>query len=215
MPSGSASSLTPQQLAHRALDALDPTTRVQVTRHATVADRSVYELVLTPRSATRIASVHIAVDGRTKMPLAVQVYARGQSAPAIDAAFTSISYGVPAARNFSFTPPPDAHVRTVHAKRHRAAAPAAGSAGTNALRPTNVHVTGTGWSRVVRASVSASAVRKAENSSQLQALTPVSGTWGKGRLLDSSLLSVLVTSDGRVFAGAVDPQVLYAAAGSR
>jgi hypothetical protein len=46
----------------------------------------------------------------------------------------------------------------------------------------------------------------------LNALTPVSGTWGSGRLLDSKLLSVLVTNDGRVFAGAVDPSALYAAA---
>jgi hypothetical protein len=47
------------------------------------------------------------------------------------------------------------------------------------------------------------------------ALTPVSGAWGKGRLLESPLVSVLVTADGRVFAGAVAPDTLYAAAGSR
>jgi hypothetical protein len=46
-------------------------------------------------------------------------------------------------------------------------------------------------------------------------LTPVSGAWGKGRLLESSLLSVLVTDDGRLLAGAVAPDQLYAAAGSR
>ena len=46
----------------------------------------------------------------------------------------------------------------------------------------------------------------------LNALTPVSGPWGSGRLLDSKLLSILITNDGRVFAGAVDPSALYAAA---
>jgi hypothetical protein len=40
----------------------------------------------------------------------------------------------------------------------------------------------------------------------------VSGYWGKGRLLDSELVCVLVTSDGRVFAGPVDATTLYAAA---
>lgn len=40
----------------------------------------------------------------------------------------------------------------------------------------------------------------------------VHGSWGSGRLLQTSLLSVLITSDGKVFAGAVTPSVLYAAA---
>jgi outer membrane lipoprotein-sorting protein len=48
----------------------------------------------------------------------------------------------------------------------------------------------------------------------LQASTPVHGSWGSGRLLQSALLSVLVTSNGRVLAGAVTPSVLYADAAS-
>ena len=44
----------------------------------------------------------------------------------------------------------------------------------------------------------------------LRAATPVHGVWGSGRLLRSSLLSVLFTSQGTVLAGAVTPAVLYA-----
>jgi hypothetical protein len=44
----------------------------------------------------------------------------------------------------------------------------------------------------------------------LRAARPVHGSWGSGRLLTTSLLSVLVTSDGRVLAGAVTPDTLYA-----
>jgi hypothetical protein len=44
----------------------------------------------------------------------------------------------------------------------------------------------------------------------LKAATPVHGAWGSGRLLRSSLLSVLFTSQGTVLAGAVTPAVLYA-----
>ena len=44
----------------------------------------------------------------------------------------------------------------------------------------------------------------------LRAARPVHGSWGSGRLLTTSLLSVLVTSDGRVLAGAVTPATLYA-----
>jgi hypothetical protein len=48
----------------------------------------------------------------------------------------------------------------------------------------------------------------------LQASTPVKGNWGSGRLLQSALLTVLVTSKGQVLAGAVTPSVLYADAAS-
>ena len=40
----------------------------------------------------------------------------------------------------------------------------------------------------------------------------MSGAWGSGRLLQTSLVSVLITDGGRVFVGAVQPSVLYAAA---
>ncbi len=41
----------------------------------------------------------------------------------------------------------------------------------------------------------------------------MSGAWGSGRLLRTSLVSVLITDSGRTFVGAVQPSVLYAAAG--
>ena len=44
----------------------------------------------------------------------------------------------------------------------------------------------------------------------MSASTPVHGSWGSGRLLRTSLLSVLMLSDGRVLVGAVVPSVLYA-----
>jgi hypothetical protein len=46
----------------------------------------------------------------------------------------------------------------------------------------------------------------------LQSATRVSGPWGSGRLLRTSLLSVLITSHGRILIGAVTPDVLYQAA---
>jgi outer membrane lipoprotein-sorting protein len=45
----------------------------------------------------------------------------------------------------------------------------------------------------------------------LKAARPVHGPWGSGRLLRTSLVSVLFTSKGQVLLGAVDPSVLYAA----
>ena len=46
----------------------------------------------------------------------------------------------------------------------------------------------------------------------LAAATPVHGAWGSGRLLRTSLVSVLITDQGHAFVGAVQPSVLYAAA---
>ena len=53
--------------------------------------------------------MHIAVDGATKVPLGVQVFARGRATPAVDVAFTRIRFARPGRRNFAFTPPPGAH----------------------------------------------------------------------------------------------------------
>ena len=44
----------------------------------------------------------------------------------------------------------------------------------------------------------------------LLASTPVHGNWGSGRLLQTKLVSVLITSKGQILVGAVTPAVLYA-----
>jgi hypothetical protein len=200
-------SVTPSGVARAALAALDPTTKVTVDRHTEVADRAAYELILTPReSATRIGSVHIAVDGQTKIPLGVQVYARGASTPAIDVSFTSIRFTQPPDNYFTFSPPSGAKVTQLHLSQHLQL----GSAGAAARR---VAVTGSGWSRV--ASYKSGTKLKLAKSGLADVLTPVSGSWGKGGLIDSSLLSVLVTNSGQIYAGAVDPSALYAAAGAK
>jgi hypothetical protein len=48
--------------------------------------------------------------------------------------------------------------------------------------------------------------------SLLGAAKPVSGSWGSGTLLTTSLFSVLMTN-GEVYIGAVEPSVLEAAVG--
>ena len=205
-----AESLTPQQVATQFLSAIDPSTRVSLGPNRTIADRSAYDLVLTPREAsTRIGSVHIAVDGATKAALGVQVYARGAASPAIDVAFSDISFKAPPQGYFSFVPPPGAtvHSGTEHSGTEHSGSPDQAASPTHAA-PTTV---GTGWSTVVEYTTTPAQVQKMAGSA-LSALTPVQGAWGHGQLLDSALVSALITSDGRIFAGAVDPQALYAAA---
>ncbi|MEP6598425.1 MAG: hypothetical protein ABJB98_03135 [Actinomycetota bacterium] len=198
--------LTPDQLAKQALAAIGPTTVVTTDANRRVADRSAYELVLTPRdTSSRIGSVKIAIDGEKKIPMGVRIYARGDTAsPALDVSFTRISFSVPDNDNFAWTPPKGAIVNRENPSAARPTAP----------RP-DVHAAvqtfGTGWTTILQTRITPNP--KDENNTQvLGALRAVSGTWGSGRLFESKLLTGLITDDGRVFVGAVDPQVLYAAA---
>jgi outer membrane lipoprotein-sorting protein len=197
--------LTPQQIADRAIKAITPTTQVTVDSNRRVADRSAYGLILTPRdTASLVGSVRIAVDGKTKVPLGVQVFARGNSAPAIDVSYSHVTFKTPAADNFKFTPPSGATVKQGSAPDHPAEPTARTAPGT-------ATTIGSGWTAIIEYRTSTDQIAKLAGP-MLGQLKAVHGAWGNGRLLTSALLSVLVTDDGRVFGGAVHASALYAAA---
>ena len=207
-PMGAATDMTPLALARAFLGALQPTTQVSIDRKHEVADRSAYDLVLTPRDpGTKIGQVRIAVDGRTKVPLGVQVLARGARSASVDVSFTKIVFGRQSDHSFRFTPPGDAHVEQVKA-------PPENPGGRTHPAP-RVSTTGRGWSRVLDLRPGVKTIATLRRGPLLSSLQPVSGSWGHGYLLDSDLLSALVTSDGRVLVGAVPPSALYAAAGQK
>jgi outer membrane lipoprotein-sorting protein len=216
-------SITPDTVAAKVLAALDPTTKVVVDRTATVAGRPVYQLVITPlQTGSLVSSVRIAIDGETSMPLGVQVYAVGQDTPALETEFTSITFATPEASVFAFSAPAGATV-TEHVPAKTGSAPSTPSSSAAATqKPT---VIGTGWTTVVEAaglpslvdglpqgSGSAASQSTAALDLLLRAATPVSGSYGSGRVIETSLLTVLLLDDGRVFAGAVTPAVLEQAA---
>jgi hypothetical protein len=312
------------------LAAAGRSTVITVGQNVTVAGRSAYQLVIKPKTdKSLIGRIDIAIDAARHIPVRLEVFARGAAQPAVQIGYTSLSFGRPAASNFSFTPPPGAKVRTIKASALLpSAAPAEVASGLTTLpagsqaNPTvgwlvvpgvpsthrlpvmygvgekeqlppatvrkvlhrmlklHVHfsfkspqqlpatvrsqlqrlgvlgavaqsqpavasqVVGSGWLAVLRtAPVSAlvpliqqlhgrqaitSAYMSTGPSSNsalgaapagpdmalLRALvevaTPVHGSWGSGRLLRTSLVSVLFTSNGRVLIGAVTPSVLYA-----
>jgi outer membrane lipoprotein-sorting protein len=103
---------TPEALASRLLAKVDGSTAVTVGPDVEVAGRTAYNLVLEPRTqGTLLGKAAIAVDGKTGMPLRVSVTARGQSEPAFQVGFTSLSLEVPDDSLFSFVPPPGATVK--------------------------------------------------------------------------------------------------------
>lgn len=200
-----AEALTPRALAEGALGALDADTELTMADDVIVAGRSAYELVVTPHAArSKIGSVRLALDGATKVPLAVEVYPKNSSEPAIDVAFTSIRFGAPAERNFRFVPPPNSTVSESVAR---------GAAG-DAAAPLPL-MGGAGWSAVYRLPSVKRVTTRAQVATEFHTMAAVSGRWGNGRLLESDLLSVLVTNEGRVYAGAVQPRALYAAAAGK
>ena len=207
--------LSPAQLADRAIQAITPSTDVTVTSTASVAGRAVYELELTPKtgSATLVSHVVLSVDAKTGLPLRVVVDARGQKADAFSVGFSSIDFSTPAASLFRFTPPKGASVTT---HRAPAASPAKKPhAAPNASAHPKPTVTGSGWDTIVELPAGATATKgtsptpSAAPSKLLDELTTaVPG----GRALQTSLLSVLLLDDGRVLVGSVPIASLESAA---
>jgi outer membrane lipoprotein-sorting protein len=223
--------LTPQQAANQVLAAVGKTTTVSTQTNVTVAGEAAYQLVLAPKdSRSTIGSIQIAIDGKTGVPLRVQVFAKGATTPAFGVGYTNISYVAPAAANLAFSPPPGAKVTTEGADSGHAAAGAAGP------DESGMGSYGSGWLTVAELpqsdllpSGTASGASQAQPSSPsgggmlggstqevlnaiLGSAKPVSGAWGSGQLLHTSLLNVLITG-GEVYVGAVEPSVLYSAVG--
>lgn len=344
---------SPLAAARQALAHVGPSTSVRLGPNVTVAGRAAYQISISPRtSGSLVSQILIAIDATRHIPLRVEVIARDSSSPAFEVGYTALAFGPPAMSNFSFAPPPGAHVKTVTipagglennvglgtlglgvlgpaglsglgsqsavsrpakyiACAKKTALCVLGTGGVNpggpdspappaiqkaALKQIEARlpegmpkaqraaaikaleqnvidmyasqdngvgagspkVLGHDWTSVFATPANpevAAAVRQlltsahqgqapsvggvfSGSSSQaaavpgswagpvpvgpdlavlqalLEASTPVHGSWGSGRLVQSALLSVLVTSKGQVLAGAVTPSVLYADAAS-
>jgi outer membrane lipoprotein-sorting protein len=228
--------LTPQQAASQALKAVGPSTLVRVDRNVTVAGQPAYQLVLSPKSrGSLIGRIAIAIDATRNVPLRVQVFARGAASPAFQVGYTSISFVKPAAANFSFSTPPGAKVKVISphsssgkmpAKSQQASGepqvigkdwlsvavlPASGLAGLMGAGSAS-SVAGSAAQSAAGGSGGGSGEDAAVAAALLKSATPVHGAWGSGKLLHTSLVSVLMTSNGHVLVGAVTPAVLESAA---
>ncbi|MGN6326732.1 LolA family protein [Pseudolysinimonas sp.] len=198
---------TPSDLAKRLLAAVQKSSTVTVTTGSSVAGRSVDRLVLTPKTdQTLVAKVVVSVDRATGVPLKLAVDARGQSADAVSVGFTDVSFSKPSASLFSFTPPKGAKVTTkdLSSARH-GMKPDHLSNDAAAPRPT---VSGSGWASVVTLPSAKLPSSVTGNALFGELTTSVPG----GRALQTSLVTVLFTDDGRVLAGAVPVSTLQAAA---
>jgi hypothetical protein len=173
-------------------------------------------LTLTPKTkGSLVGSVGLAVDGQTGFPLAVTVNAARQSNPAFEIAFNSISFKATDTSLFAFAPPVGATVKEMTRpssgiERHNPPTPSATEIAAASAEYEKLKTEG--WAAVVevpQSQIPSSqlAALKA-NSYYLNLTKKVSG----GRVLSTSLFQILLTNDGRIFAGAVTTQKLLDAA---
>lgn len=198
---------TPAEAIDELLDRLTPSTEVSTSGTGYVAGRAVYQLLLEPKdSASLVGQVRVSIDAEHFLPLGVRVLDR-QGADAMSLVATAVDFAVPDASVFAFTPPPGTEVTELDTDRTpRKPAKVTKPEGD---RPT---ISGTGWTTVAvieleeRSNATDPAMRVL-----LDSLPAVSGSWGSGRLLSTSLVNVVLTDDGRVAIGAVTEDRLYAA----
>lgn len=197
----------PSELAKELLDRADPSTTISVGTDRTVAGRSAYSLVLTPKSSsTLVESISIDVDSQTGLPLEVTVLAKGQKSPALQVGFSAVEFSTPDASIFTFTPPVGATVVEQKLPQESATGEKKSLSSLVDDIPT---ITGTGWSSIAGFAATSVPKELSDNALLAQIATKVTG----GRALSTSLVNVFIATDGRVFVGSVPVAELQLAAG--
>lgn len=199
---------TPQDLANRLVQNVGKDSTLTVSK-GSVASRAVWRLTVTPKTSdTLVGKAVLSVDTKTGVPLAAQLDARGPKSAAAAVTFTSVDFGTPGASNFRFTPPKGAKVTQKTVPTH--------SAHPDHRVPGSFEgptVIGSGWTSIAAVPAGAlGAGLSGLTGDQSHLLNELTQSVDGGRGLQTSLFSVLITDDGRLFAGAVPLTALESAA---
>ncbi len=208
---------SPAAVAEYFLNQAGKDTVFTVGKDAKIAGRGVYQITGAPRnSGSLVAAVTISVDAATGLPLAVVVKAVGQTTPAFEVAFESISFAKPDASNFNFVAPAGSTVEKIPAPTRDAVEKlVAGKAPTAAdearAKAEAEKLIAQGWSAVAEIPaqmIPAQLAQLQQNKLFAELTKPVPG----GRIFSTTLINVLIKDDGRIFAGSVTQQRLLEAA---
>lgn len=208
----------PAAAAAELVTAMQADSTVTVDGTARVAERPVYQLVLTPKPTERtlLREIRVSVDSELRIPLQVEVLANGQADPAVRIGFTEFSAAQQDPNLFAFTPPAGATVseKKVDEELH-------GNDFEEWMAQADMKTVGRGWDIVATGKVPADALKNAEEMSgasdqDLFALLEtvgkkVTGEFGTGYVITTNVGTALITEDGRVAVGAVPQQVLIEA----
>ncbi|MEV6756169.1 DUF2092 domain-containing protein [Streptomyces sp. NPDC051214] len=217
---------TPKELAEEALKSVYDTTSVKVDGTAQVAGRDAYRLVIKPKqSGSTIGQITVAVDSETGTPLKFTLTPSGGGSAVVDAGFTKVDFGKPAASTFDFTPPKGAKVTEgddAEAEKHGFEGGGKEFKGDKGMEGLDgLNVIGKGWSSIAELELpggqglptGASGDVPPDAQNFLDSLgDKVSGDFGSGTVFKTRLINALITEDGKVYAGAVTKDALVKAA---
>ncbi|MCX0245406.1 LolA family protein [Streptomyces drozdowiczii] len=216
--------VTPKALAEEALKAADGTTSVSVDGTARIAGRDAYRLVLKPeQKGSTVGSITVAVDAENGVPLKFTLQPSSGGKAVVDAGFTSVDFGKPAASSFAFTPPKGAKVTEADEAKTEGHEKARGDldAFKDAEGAGAPKIIGKGWNSIAEFKTPGGAALPSEASKGVPAEAQqfldalgdkVSGKFGSGTVFKTRLINALMTDDGRVYVGAVTKDALVAAA---
>ncbi|WP_030574628.1 LolA family protein [Streptomyces aureocirculatus] len=213
---------TPKEFAEQALKAADKSTSVKVDGSAQVAGRDAYRLVLKPKaSGSTVGQITIAVDAKTGTPLKFTLSPAGGGSAVVDAGFTKVDFGKPAASTFDFKPAKGTKVTeegdSNDTFRHEGGKDVKDFKGAEP----GVNVIGEGWTSIAELKLpgdqglptSASDDVPQEAAKFLDSLgDKVKGDFGSGTVFKTRLVNALITDDGKVYVGAVTKDALLKAA---
>ncbi|GAA0452628.1 DUF2092 domain-containing protein [Streptomyces sp. NPDC046215] len=226
---GDLSGAAPQELAKKALAAVDDSTSVTVDGTAKVAGRDAYQLVVKPKAGeSTVGAVRIAVDAKTGTPLKFTLAPKGGGKAVVEAAFTKVDFSRPSASTFDFTPPKGAKVTEGEPAEGAAGKDVKGLKGSHQGEMpgmgelSGLNVVGKSWTSIAEFRVpqgaesgkGAGAGKSADAAGGLMEKfgSKVSGSFGSGHVFSTRLVNALVTDDGKVYVGAVTKDALLKAA---
>ena len=229
---------TPKELAKEALKAVDSTTSVKVDGTAQVAGRDAYRLVIKPQqSGSTVGQITVAVDAKTGTPLKFTLTPSSGGSAVVDAGFTKVDFGKPAASTFDFTPPKGAKVTEgddaksgsdarskarSEAEKHGFKGGELRGKGFKGKEDLNgLNVIGEGWNSIAELKLpggqglptGGSGAASPDAQRLLDSFgDKVTGEFGSGTVFKTRLVNALITEDGKVYAGAVTKDALVKAA---
>ncbi|MEU3396114.1 LolA family protein [Streptomyces filamentosus] len=225
---------SPKALADEVLKAAGDTTSITVDGTANVAGRDAYRLVVAPKQqGSTVESVTIAVDAATGTPLKFTLASTSGGKPVVDAGFTKVDFGRPAASEFAFTVPEGAKVtegdeagkdapkdlEKEFGKSPEELEKAFGDFGLGGGDANGPEIIGEGWTTIAAFDSGAPAPKTEDVPKEAQGFMDalgdrVSGKFGSGTVFKTKIVNALMTDDGKVYVGAVTPQALVDAANS-
>ncbi|MGW6539720.1 LolA family protein [Streptomyces sp. NPDC055051] len=221
---------SPKDLADEVLKAAGDTTSITVGGTANVAGRDAYRLVIEPKQqGSTVDAITIAVDAATGTPLKFTLDSTSGGKPVLDAGFTKVDFGRPAASEFDFTVPKGAKVTEgddVEAshkdvekdlEKEFGGLGDLGLGGAGGFGEGDVNVIGEGWTSIARFDSGAPAPKTDEAPKEVQGFLDslgekVSGKFGSGTVFKTKIVNALMTDEGKVYVGAVTPEALVDAA---